>query len=370
MDLFKFTDITNFQGGQPIIGYDSAAWVERYRQPGDFQIIAKLSSGLRELLPDGSLISHVKTLEIMMVENVQISEELDADPIVTITGRSLQAILEQRIVGQNRNWASPPASLEVSQYTLSAADTWDQAVILINDHIKVGTVVTSGDGIANLVAIDGVSGITGTSEARTIGRGDVLAALQQLLEIDDLGLRVIRDHEFSTSIAVATNSFFIHNGHDKRNSIIFSTKNGDIDAADYLWSIKSLKTAALVTGKFIEAMVAGSATGFNKRVMHVDAQDIDGNLEAIPTGGTLTTLRAAMVVRGNAALKAQKRLALSRVDISKTPTYDYRLDYDIGDLVSVDTNYGPLSSMRVVEHIEVVDETGESSMPTLEFYEP
>ena len=127
-----------------------------------------------------------------------------------------------------------------------------------------------------------------------------------------------------------------------------------------------MKTSALVTGKFVESMVHGAETGLSRRVMLVDGGDIDGHLEAIPTGTDLTNIRAAMTVRGNQALAAQKRLALSRIDVSSTPTYDFRRDYNIGDIVSVDSSYGTVEPMRVVEYVEIVDENGESSHPTLE----
>lgn len=370
MELFKYNNPDDYVGGQPINNWDSVAWTERYQTPGSFEINAKLSSGLRTFLPVGSFISHIRTLDIMMVEDHQISEDTDTDPEIKITGRSLQAILDQRVVGQNWNWAVPPASLAVSQYVLAAQVTWLQATTLINDHIKTGTVLTAGDAIPNLEALNDVS-LTGTvSEQRTIARGEVLTRLHELLDIDNIGVRVIRRHNFpGLPSSGTTTKLLIHDGADKRSKVIFSPKNGDIDAADYLWSLRNYKTAALVSGKFVEQMVAGSFTGRNKRVMLVDGQDIDGHYETTPTGGTLTTVRNAMTVRGNQALKAQRKLELSKVDISSTPTYRYRVDYDIGDLVSVETSFGSIAPMRVVEHVEVMDENGESSYPTLEFLE-
>lgn len=96
MDLFRFNDPNTFTSGQTIDEWDSASWTERYRDPGEFEIKAKLSSGLREFLPLGTLISHHKTLEVMVVENHQIAEDVDSDPLLTITGRSLQTLLESR----------------------------------------------------------------------------------------------------------------------------------------------------------------------------------------------------------------------------------------------------------------------------------
>lgn len=369
MELFKYNNPDNFLSGEAINGYDSAAWTEKYREPGTFEITGQLSSGLREALPIGTLVSHMRTTEIMIVENQQISEEIDEDPTVTISGRNLQALLEQRIVGQNQNWVSPPASLSVSQYTIPSNPTWSQAVTLINDHIQTAVVVNAGDAIPSLNAAHAIAG-SGVTEARTIARGTVLERLQELLAIDNLGCRIIRRNSFPGYPTFGTSSvFYIYVGTDRTSSVIFSAKNGDIDVADYLWSVKSLKTSALVSGKFVEAMVHGAETGRDRRVMLVDGQDIDGPYETIPTGATLTAVRAAMTVRGNQALSKQKRLQLSRIDISSTPMYEYRRDYGLGDTVSVETSFGELAAMRVVEYVEIEDADGESAQPTLEFIE-
>ena len=370
MELFKYNSPSTFSGGQAINNYDTVSWSESYRDPGDFDITARLSSGLREFLPEGTLISHINTLEIMMVENHVVKEDEDDDPLLTITGRGIECILEHRIVGQNQNWASPPASLSASQYELASNYTPHQAVTLINDHVYAPSTIDDNDAIPLLVAYPAISTI-GIQEARIIKRGDVLKALTEILEIEDLGVRIIRRHDFDLSYIgnTASTLYLIHQGIDRRNTVIFSTHNGDIDAADYLWTIKKWKTSALVSGKFVETMVHGSETGLNRRVMLVDGQDIDGHLADIPTGGTLTDIRNKMTVRGNAALRAQKQLSLSRIDINHTPTYQFRKDYEIGDLVSVDSSYGPISAMRVVEYVEIVDDNGESGHPTLEFVE-
>ena len=367
MDLFKYNSPDTFRGGEAINGWDSVSWSERYRAAGDFQIQARLSSGLRTFVPIGTLISHLNTLEVMIVENHQIQEDNETDPTLTITGRSLQCVLEERIVGQNFNWpAAPPASLAVSAVTLAAANTYAQAVTLVNSHIQTGTVVVAGDAIPALVAATSLSAPM-TSEARTINRGNVCERLNEILEVDDLGIRVIRSHNFAGLPNPGNNTtLLVHAGIDKRNTVVFSTKNGDIASADYLWSIKKLKNAALVTGRYVETMVYGPETGRDRRVMLVDGTDLDGYLDATPTGATLTTVRAAMMTRGTQALKAQKQLALSRTDVATVPTYHYRVDYNIGDIVSVDSSYGPIASMRVVEYVEIEDENGSSAQPTLE----
>lgn len=366
MELFKFDNSDTFSGGEPIVGWDSVSWAERYQPCGEFEIMAKLSSGLRAFLPEGTLISHTRTLEVMVVENQELTEKSDEDPFLKITGRSLPCVLENRIVGQNQDWGTPPASLNDSPYILPSAYTWVQAVKLINDHIYDSDVIDPDDAIPSLLAIHDIAGV-GVTEERTIKRGTVLQRLLELLAIENIGLKAVRRHGFDLPLPSTDTQLVIYAGEDKRDLVVFSTENGDIDAADYLWSIKNLKTSALVSGRYVEQMVHGPETGLSRRVMLVDGSDLDGSLDAVPTGTALTDIRAQMAIRGSQALRAQNQIALSRTDISENEAHQYRRDYNIGDVVTVDASYGPASSMRVVEFVEIVDENGVSGHPTLEF---
>src|SRR5690606_26414123 len=121
---------------------------------------------------------------------------------------------------------------------------------------------------------------------------------------------------------------------------------------------------ALVQGRFVEEIVYTGATHYDRRVMLVDASDIDGNLSATPTGTTLTNIRAKMYIRGEEALANQNEINIASTDVAKVTQYEYRKDYDIGDIISIDGNYGEIEKRRVVEYVEIEDENGESGHPT------
>lgn len=362
MDLFKYNNVSFWVDGEAINGWDSVSWTERYRDPGEFQITCELSSGLKEFLPLGTLISHMGTMEVMIVENYQVTEEEDASPILKITGRSFETYLEHRIVGQNQDWATPPATLPT--YELIADYTSQQIITLINDHIVPGDAINIGDTLTRVAADTLIVG-GGVQEVRIIKRGDLHTRVRELLEIDDLGIKVSRSHSFDEPFQSVYTVFLIYSGEDKRNTVVFSSQSGDILGADYLWSIKRQKNAALISGRFVETMVYGVETGYNRRVMLVDGSDIDGALTEVPIGTELTDMRAAMAVRGRAALTAQTQIVLSRADVSDTQSYQFRIDYNVGDIVAIDGSFGEKMPMRVIEYVEIVDENGQSGHPTL-----
>jgi len=363
LEIFKLlstSDPTVFTAGQAIIKPTSIMWAERYRDPGEFEIIAPLSSGLVEFLPIGCFISHLNTLEVMIVENHEVAEDNISDPFVKITGRSFESFLENRIVGMNQ----VRASSTISEYALSATNTWVQVVSMINDHIKNATY--TDDNLPNVTALHTVTG-TGVVEARTVKRTGLHRVILELLEMEDLGIKTIRRNPFGGPSSSSTETrIVIHKGNDKSAQIIFSWKSGDLDKAEYLWSDKKLKNSAVVLGRYVNTVVdTAGATKYNRRSAIVTADDIDGHLGATPSGAVLTDVINKMQVRGREAINSQNRVTITRADLGDVSKYQYRKDFEVGDLVSLDGNFGQIAVMRIIEYVEIFDENGESGHPTL-----
>ena len=364
----QFLSPTSLESAVPVNGYTSVQWTERYRDPGEFKFTAPLSSGLRDVLPLDTLVSHTKTSDLMYVESHVINEEKDKDPIIEITGRSFDCFLEQRVVSMHRDWESYPDG--IPSYILPFDYSYEQAKSLINMIIDSAIYFRPEEGLDDIVADTDISGTTTPTDpvARVINRGYLNDRVRELLAVDDLGLRVIRRNPFGV-IGDPTNTILmIHNGKDRRSSVIFSSKKGDIDAASYLWTNKTLKNAALVTGRWLETRVdAGgfTAEGFARRELFIDATDIDQNFTEAPVGTDKTDVIAHLVTRGQTLLASQRQFLITQADISDKTKYEYRKDYSIGDIVTVQSNYGDVMPMRVVEFTEIQDATGQSGHPTL-----
>lgn len=363
MELFKFLPVpapTSFNEGRMINGATSVMWVERYRTPGEFEIVAPLSTDLMNFLPLGSLISHVDTYEVMVVENHEITDDSNGDPTIRITGRSLESYFENRIVGMN--YARQNSS--IVEYVLSSDSTWNQTVSMINDHIANGTY--TDDNLPNVVAVSSVTG-TGTFEQRTIKRMHLHQAVLELISIDDLGIKTIRRNTFGVPNGsnIYTN-VVVYRGADKTASVVFSWKSGDLTSSEYLFSDKNMKNSALIVGRYINAVYdTTGVTKYSRRSVIVDGGDIDGVYSAPPTGQQLTDVINKMRIRGKQELDSQNLVTITRADLADISKYQYRKDFDVGDLISLDSNYGRISTMRISEYVEIMDENGETGHPSL-----
>lgn len=357
-ELFKFSadeGITFTKAGQPINGIKSSLWVERYAEPGEFEILAPISSDLRRFLPLGTLISHVRTTEVMMVENHEVTQTRTDESALRITGRSFTAFMEQRVAGANMMRAGDV----VTPYEMSSRELWDQIGDLIDQHLI--TTFDPEDDIDNVtlsIAGDVTAGPS-TTEARTIERGDLLRTVTDLLAVDDLGIKAKRTTDGSINIV-------IYKGDDKRSSVIFSWISNDLETANYLYSNKSLKNTAMVVGRYLWTVVDTTGkNNYDRRMLMVDATDIDGNLDTIPTGGTRTNLLARMGTRGREKLRRQNHTVITDADVSNLTHYRFREDYNLGDLVLVEGDYNQKDTKRIVEYAEIMDENGHSEHPTL-----
>lgn len=365
MDIIKFNSTSpgKLEGGQIINRLKSKMWIERYRDPGEFTLVANANTGLRDLLPIGSFISHIDTNEVMVVENHEISDDPDTDTQITVTGRGFESLFEQRIVGSNITF---PVSAEIPDYTLSADETWDQVKTLIDAHTQTTPLIDDNDSFPYFTTGVSVMG-PGTSVARIVKRGDLFTAVKDLLEIDDLGMQVWRPGPNSPLGSSSPNTaLVIHKGVDRSAEVIFSYETGEIVSADYLWSNKKYKNTAYVIGKWVQTLVTTASTFYDRRMMLVDAKDIDESFASAPAGADMTLVVNAMQQRGIQALAAQKNVALTKAEVSKTAAKaKYRTDFNVGDLVRVDGNYNEAASMRVSEYVEIEDENGQSGYPTL-----
>lgn len=361
MDIFKFhnpTSPTKMEQGEIINNIDSKMWVERYREAGEFSLRASVSSGLRKALPIGSFISHVDTAEIMIVENHEITEERGKNAEIVVSGRGFETFLENRVVGSNQTFPVSP----VSDYSFGVNYSAQYAKILIEENISATYLLDDDNELPWVLVVADV--ITGdVSEQRVIPRGNVYERLLEMLEIVDLGVKIIRPGMGADATSTTIN---IHQGVDRSATVIFSYDTGEIDQADYLWSNKKLKNAALLSGKWVENVILTADAKYNRRMMLVDTSDLDGSLTEIPTGDVLDYILAAMYQRGLQALAAQRDLALTKAEVSRENTRSvYRRDFNVGDLVTVSGDYNETAKMRVSEYVEIEDETGQSAYPTL-----
>lgn len=365
LQLFRFTNPRHrmrMEEGELIQNTTSKLWIERYREAGEFSVSGYVSSGLRKKLPIGSFVSHVDSDEIMVVEAHSVTVNEGETPLAQITGRSLETILEQRAVGSNKDFSSTAARTD---YTQPAWKSWTQAESLISRHVLAPYLIDDKNALSYLEVFATPTGV-GTEEARTIERGSVYERLLEILAVDNLGIRSVRPGRESVANDPINTCFVIHRGLDRSKTVAFTVESGDVYSADYLWSNKDEKNVAFVSGKWVEVLIDSSKTGDSRRVLYVNASDIDEAQTTNPTGAARTLIVAAMQARGKEALARHNEVGLSSANVTRSAkSHKYRRDYNVGDLVAVGGDFSETKVQRVTEYVEWDDESGSGGYPTL-----
>lgn len=370
MDIFSFlnpTDPTLMEQGKIINGITSKMWIERYAESGEFTFKAPVSSGLKELLPIGSFVSHTDTPEVMIVENHEINDQEDQESTITVTGRGYETYLEQRIIGSNRVFPKLLSNVTEGKFLLPAQKTWDQIVHLISQHISAGMLADDNNSLPHVIVDTFLTG-PGENSSRYLDTRDLYSSVIDLMKIDDLGIKIVRPGVWSPLGASSPNvAMLIHKGVDRTATIVFSYLTGEIVNADYLWSNKKLKTSALVTGKWVQTIYnKPGITKYRRRMMEVDASDLDELYDTPPDDFAFAVFNIAMKQRGKEELAKQKDVNLTKAEVSKKSVYSQiRVDFNVGDLVTVAGDYNESSVMRVSEFVEIEDENGTVAYPTL-----
>jgi len=360
MDFIKL-DVSNYAtgatSGQIINNTTSTLWVERYQDAGEFEIVAPLSAGLKDFLPTGTLISHMDTREVMIVENHEIKDNTNGMPETVTTGRSMEILLERRPPALKQHWS---IGTTPSKYTVPAGSYSDKAMTVIADSLDKLPV-------AGLVVTKGTVGDAGESypfEEVSIN-ADGYSVLQNQLNLGKFGIKTTRE----TGGAGDWYTWTVHGGVDKSESVAFTHGADEIVSANYLFSNKTFADSAFMFSTWTSTFVISYSNplgNYGQSMVVIDCTDLDEHHETLPTSGERTTLRADMVTRANKQLAANNHTVISNVEIAQnTLRHKYRRDYNIGDIVGVSGDYNASTTMRVTEYVEIEDETGEKNYPTL-----
>lgn len=371
MDLFRFaTGYSDFRmrEGQIVDGLNSVLWVERYREPGEIEVKGRLSSDIRNKLPVGCYVSHTNSDDIMIIESHEITDGSVDDPEVVVRGRSFETFLQHRIVGSNRAWPSSGA-LHFGEYSLPPGLSWVQAEQMLRAHLTEPSVINPADELTNFEIIRTAtgSGIGEIIDRRVVSRGDLHTRLLEILAVSDVGVRVIRPKPTSPAVNKLNSVLLLYRGVDRSKSVDFSHRDSEVLSSKYFWTNLKWKNACLVTGRWVETIVnLNSATGSDRRIMQIDATDIDNDQPAAPTGEAYSLIVAAMRIRGREALSKQKHIALSDVDVAiNLNTPRFRTHYGLGDTITVHGQYGQFLKQRVIEHVEIDDQEGSRAYPVI-----
>lgn len=326
-----------------IDNFASLIWTKRYYSPGDFELYIPANKNLLEYLQMGYFIAREDDSSVMIIETIQIKTDTENGDYFTVTGKSLENIIARRIF------------IRQTQLSGTIAQVIYQA--LYDNLIVVDPPSISNRTIPNFI----IGEMCETSETITQQvTGDNIADwLEKLCRAYGYGWRIIINSNNKIE-------FQLYAGNS--TEVIFSDEFDNLLTTEYVISKENYKTFAVVAGEG-----EGSArkrwnidlthdTGLDRFELYIDARDVSSNNGEISTSDYDNLLKE----RGYEKLKEHSITQAFSGEVEPSTTYKYKDDYNLGDIVTVETSYGISTHPRIVEIIENWDETGYKVVPTFE----
>lgn len=343
---------TNFKMVSILDVFISFIWTDRYYEYGDFELYTRVSTDILSKIQSEYYLLNKESDHLMIVENIEIETDLEDGHTVKITGRSLESILDRRIV-----WSS----------TIISGNIQDCIKKLLNDSIISPSI--SERKIDNFIFdTSNNSKITNTIIEETEYNGDNLyEIISGLCSANDIGFKVVlnKSNQFVFSLYVGED----HSYEQTKNPYVtFSPEFDNLINSNYVESIQDYKNVTLVTGEkddndIPKTASTGNVSGLSRRELYTEATDINQKQED-DTTLTDEEYKNLLIQRGNEALLEHKISVTFDGEFDATQMYTYNKDFFMGDVVQVANEYGIESKARIIEFIQSQDTNGYSMYPT------
>lgn len=358
MDVYILDE--TFRRTEVVEQYESMIWTERYSAYGDFEMLVDPTLAETKLFAQGTALAINKSQRVMLIDTVENSTKKDGTKVLSIKGKSLEYILNHRPNQRDFATAGAPAVTQI------LTDYPAEIIRTLFDVICRNNTVIPSDNIDFIQAgtINPATTIPEPPDVVTIRTefDTLYNTVQNIAKVYNLGFRLVRVAEDSKIYFEVYTGFDRTTGQIVNDPVAFSPELDNLTETTELTSSALLKNVAYVFAPNGSRIVYSpdvdpAVAGFDKKVLIVDASDID-----LVAGAPLN---AALDQRGLEELAKNKVLIGFDGQIPQNGAFVYGVDYFLGDLVEQRNDKGITTNMRVTEQIFASDEQGEKSYPTL-----
>lgn len=365
----------NYDGIAMIDTFTSAIWTVRYDEAGDFEIYTPVRLDYIQAMQIGNYLWNRDSDRLMVIETVEIETDAEEGPQLIVTGRSLESILDRRIVTSSQNFSGNLQSVLFA--------------IIQNEVISSG-VTRRIPGFSLKTSSD--SRITSISISELSIRGEnVYDVVCSLCQANKIGWRILpkgagsfefelyvgtdRSYAqsvnpyvtFSPSFENLLNSNYIKSFKSYKNSIyaigtyqkevVLQNKYKDDNGEWVVEEQTTYEEAEVVTWQYSET---GTPSGLARREMFID----NGGVNDGEQGGEYATWNAVNKEKAIAELGEHQTTTAFEGKLEATRQYIYGEDFNIGDIVQVENEFGITGTVYISEIVFSQDANGITITPT------
>lgn len=348
--------------------YSSLIWTRRYWDVGDFEIYLPADSSLLEYLQIGYYVFREECECVMMIEHIEIKTDAENGNYFTISGRSAENILSYRVIANAGGFGTDRPSAMCHFLIYLEAKGMDAKYA--DREIDI---------IKNVGLLDGEDDLTIWN---TFRYQNLLDTVFSLCKQYGFSFKFVLTDEKDGFNVVFFKGIDRTLGQTENTPIIFSPKYYNLINTDYILYSETNKTMAFIAGEgegdarsviwthktWNSADEHNVPKQLDRREIFVDARDLQKKKD---DGSYYTDDEYATILRQRGKEKLFETGIIEGLsgEVDTTLQFIYRRDWDLGDLVSVENEYGMTATARILEVIEVDDESGYKVTPTFSEWE-
>ena len=255
-----------FEPLRVIDSYESFIWTDRYSSCGDFELYLAMDDSYLELFKLGYFLSIPQSDRLMIIEKVTIDSDSQTGAKATITGRSIESLLDRRIV-----WAVQTVNTSL-----------EEAVRLMINEAFINPTDEKRK-VSNLILTENWDqAFSSIPFKKELDGVNVYETIQKSCEENDVGFKLILNvNRFEFSLYKGTDHSL---GQYNVEPVIFSHEFDNLTNSSFYNDMAPYKNATLIGGegrgeerKFYG--VASEAVGWDRREVFTNASSISSKVK-------------------------------------------------------------------------------------------
>ncbi|MFI3173973.1 MAG: siphovirus ReqiPepy6 Gp37-like family protein [Bacillota bacterium] len=332
--------------------YKSFIWTDRYNGYGDFELYTAMTDTILDTIRLNRYLTIRQSEHVMIIETINIQSDAEDGNHITVTGRSLESILDRRIV-----WGTQTVNGSLQN---GVESLFNNSFIKPTDSSrKIDDFVFVHSDNADINALELEVQYTGTN---------LYSIVTKLCEEHGIGFQV-------TLTDTKGFAFQFYKGVDRSYEqdelpyVVFSPNFENIINSKYIESNSAFKNITLVGGEGEGSdrtyATVGAGTGLLRRELFTDARDLSSDLG---DGQSLTESAYTQLLqqRGKEKLTEKIEVIAFEGQVETGQLFQYGVDFFDGDIVQIADAYGHETKSRIIELVLSFNETGTSIFPTFQ----
>jgi len=330
----------------------SVIWTTRYYEAGDFELYVRADKKTLNLLQEGNMIYRLDDKCVMIIEKIQLTTDAENGDYIIVSGECVKSILKRRIV-----WTQ----------TSLKGTVLNCLTQLINQNV-INPSITSRK-LSNF-SIGTLKGTSNTMTKQVTG-DNLYDVVVEICKTYGLGWEIefnLDDKQFYFNVFSGVDRSY--NNTEDNPRVVFSEDYDNLIESNYTFDKSNYANVGLVAGEGEglkrKTQTIGTATGWDRYEVYVDAKDISQNSDSEDESERISDADYNLMLQERGYEKFTEHEIVESFEGTVEPyvNYNFNEDYFLGDIVEIQNAYGNTYKARITEFIETNDENGLTVIPT------